>query len=184
MVKKSIKKKALNPILLSFGLLISINLFSQEISRNIFFAEASGVTGIYSVNYERLLRENRNINFGLRAGISLINNSIHYNSKVVFPVSVSLIRNIAKNHFMEIRAGISNNFYQYEDYSERGHGDTNLNYVPPIKTGYIFLPSIGIGYRYQPETKGLFINILAQRIVYFSEEHWFGNLSIGIGYAF
>ena len=184
MVKKSIKKKALNSIILIFGLLASPNLFSQEISRNIIFAEASGVTGIYSVNYERLLKDNRNVNFGIRAGFSYINNSKFYESKLIFPVSFSLIKNIANNHFMEIRAGFSNNFYQYFDWSARGHGDTTLNYIPPKKNGYIFLPSIGIGYRYQPETKGLFFNFLAQRIVYFSEENWYGNLSIGIGYTF
>lgn len=184
MVKKINRKKTQNTIIFLFVLLFSVNLFSQNTSRNIFFAEASGVTGIYSVNYERLLKEKRNHNFGIRAGISFIPYSKHYNSLMVFPVSISYIKNVVNNHFMEIRVGLSNSFNFYKDWSGRGLGDSTNNYSPPIKLGYTLIPSIGLGYRYQPLSKGLFLNILAQRIVYFSEDHWYGNISVGIGYTF
>jgi hypothetical protein len=169
--------------LIVIGLFLSIRASSQDILRNIVFVEASGVTGIYSVNYERLLFKNQNVNLGICGGFALIND-IHYNSRTVFPISLSLIKNIINNHFMEIRVGLANNFYLYKDYSGRGLGDSTNNYVPPKKLGIGILPSIGIGYRYQPETKGIFFNFLVQRITYFSEENWFGNLSLGVGYAF
>ncbi len=164
-------------------MLISVNIFSQDISRNIFFAEASGVTGIYSVNYERLLFESQNVNLGIRGGFSYVND-YHYNSGLLFPVSLSIIKKIKKNHFLEIRTGLSNNLYIYKDWSGKGLGDSTNNYTPPNKLGNILIPSIGIGYRYQPKTNGLFFNILGQRVLYFSKENWYGNLSLGLGYAF
>ena len=92
-------------------MLISVNIFSQDISRNIFFAEASGVTGIYSVNYERLLFKNNNVNLGIRVGFAYVPTFLGYESRTQFPISLSLIKNITKNHFLELRAGLSNNFY-------------------------------------------------------------------------
>jgi len=166
------------------SMLLSLNIFSQDISRNIFFAEASGVTGIYSVNYERLLFKNNNVNMGIRMGFAYSPDLLHYNSRMLYPISLSMIKNITKNHFLEFRAGLSNNLYFYEDWSGKGLGDSTNNYIPPKKLGYTFVPSIGIGYRYQPKTKGLFFNLLAQRILYFSGENWYGNLSVGLGYAF
>lgn len=165
-------------------MLLSVNIFSQDISRNTFFAEASGVTGIYSVNYERLLFKNQNVNLGIRGGFAYVPVFLGYESRTQFPVSLSLIKNIKKNHFLEMRVGLSTSFYIYEDWHGRPLGDTTNSFVPPKKLGMGIIPSIGIGYRYQPETKGVFFNLLAQRIFNLSEENWYGNLSLGVGYAF
>lgn len=166
------------------GLVFSVCLFAQNISRNNAFVELSGVTGIYSVNYERLLRDNKNLNFTFRAGVSYISYNKHYYSNFVFPISFSVLKNISKNHYLEMRLGFANDFYIYNDYTGHALGDTTGTFVPKKILKDNLIPSIGIGYRYQPETKGLFFNFLLQKIVYFSEENWYGNLSLGIGYAF
>jgi hypothetical protein len=165
-------------------MLLSVNIFSQDISRNIIFAEASGVTGIYSVNYERLLFKNQNVNLGIRGGFAYVPVFLGYESRMQFPISLSLIKNITKNHFLEMRVGLSNSFYIYEDWYGRPLGDTTNTFVPTKKLGMGIIPSIGIGYRYQPETKGVFFNLLAQRIPYYSDKYWYENFSLGLGYAF
>lgn len=167
--------------LLILGLFLSINASSQEIARNTFFAEASGVTGLYSANYERLLFESQNVNLGLRGGFAYVPVFLGY---TLFPVSLSLIKNITKNHFLEMRVGLSTSFYIYEDWYGRPLGDTTNIFVPTKKLGMGIIPSIGIGYRYQPEAKGVFFNLLAQRIAYFGKENWYANISVGLGYAF
>lgn len=172
--------------LLILGLFLSINASSQEIARNTIFAEASGVTGLYSVNYERLLFGSQNVNLGLRGGLAYNTGllALYYNSRLIYPISLSLIKNIKKNHFLELRAGFTSSLYTYKDYSGKGLGDSTNNYVPKMKLGMGIIPSIGIGYRYQPKTKGLFFNFLTQRILYFSKENWYGNFSVGLGYTF
>jgi hypothetical protein len=97
-------------------MLLSVNIFSQDIPRNTIFAEASGVTGIYSVNYERLLFKNQNVNLGIRAGFAYVPVFLGYESRTQFPVSLSLIKNITKNHFLELRAGLSNSLNIYHDW--------------------------------------------------------------------
>ena len=165
-------------------MLLSVNIFSQDISRNTIFAEASGVTLFYSVNYERLLFKSNNVNLGIRGGFAFVPAILGFESGVQIPISLSLIKNIINNHFLEIRAGLSNSFYIYEDWYGRPLGDTTNSFVAPIKLGIGFLPSIGIGYRYQPKTKGVFFNFLAQRTPLINDEYWHVNFSLGLGYAF
>lgn len=172
---------------LLFGLIVStfaLNSFSQDIKRNIVFVEGFGSTGHYSVNYERLLFKSDNINLGARIGFSYVPNLYIYNSKYIFPLSLSLLKNVNKNHYLEIRISASNAFYQYEDWSSKGLGDSTGTFVPENKLGMDFLPGIGVGYRYQPQNNGLYFNFLYQSISYFNKEEWYRNLSIGVGYVF
>lgn len=177
-----------NLSLLFVSLFVFVNIYSQDIKKNTVFLEVSGITGIYSINYERLLLKNRTFNLALRGGFAIMSGNIsgssHYDSRVIFPLSLSIIKNAYKNHFLEVRVGLTNSLFMYKDYSGRGLGDSTNNFVPTTKLKNTFIPSIGIGYRYQPEINGLFLNALVQKIVYFSEDNWYGNFSLGIGYVF
>jgi hypothetical protein len=175
--------------LIVIGLFLSIRASSQEIARNTVFGEVFGAAGFYSVNYERFLRDNNNINFTLRAGFSYIheNRAYQYKSDIfIFPMSLSILKNIQKNHFIEVRLSVANilNYKTYE-YSS-GLGDTSRTplHTPIKELEYGIYPSLGLGYRYQPSNKGLFFNFLVQRIPNLSKELWYTNLSVGIGYAF
>ena len=181
---KLLKIKILRISILIFWMLFTGGLFSQNIARNNFFAEAPGVTGIYSVNYERLLFNSDNVNLGLRLGFANTFNSQYYNPGMLIPLSFSLIKNLAKSHFLELRVSLTNNLYIYKDWSGQPLGDSSHSFVPQKKLGIGLVPGIGIGYRYQPETKGLFFNFLLQRIAYFSKENWYEKLSLGVGFAF
>ena len=162
----------------------SLGIFAQEITRNNIFLEGGGATGLYSVNYERLLRENNSLNFAFRIGLAYFPDHVHYSSPMVFPIGFSVLKNITTNHFIELRLAVASSLSMYEDWSNMPLGDTTNTFVPEKKFGVDILPSIGIGYRFQPKTKGLFANFLFQRILYISKEKWYGNISLGIGYAF
>jgi hypothetical protein len=171
------------------GLIFSISILAQDIPRNNVFAEVSGVTGIYSVNYERLLLEKRNFNWAIRGGFAYVSENInfaniYYNSRTLFPISISMIKQISNNNYLEIRIGSSNSLYMYEDWSGKGLGDSTNNFVPDKKLRFGTKPSIGIGYRYQPIANGIFFNFLVQKIALNNEDNLYPYISLGIGYAF
>lgn len=174
------------------GLFFTFGIFAQDIPKNNVFVELSGATGVYSINYERLLGNKETVNYSFRAGLTYLptkvitntNVGLFYNSRVIIPLSFSLLKNLGANNYLEVRVSLATGFYKYEDWSARGLGDSTGTFVPTTKIGYDFIPGIGIGYRYQPKSDGIFFNILLQRVLYFSEENWYGNLSLGFGYAF
>ena len=88
----------------SILLILNINLFSQDISRNKFFIEAGGSSLFYSVNYERLLGEYRDVNLPFRIGLSIMPGTSYYtHGPVSIPLSLGVIKNIKSNHFIEAR---------------------------------------------------------------------------------
>nr|MBC8147295.1 hypothetical protein [Bacteroidota bacterium] len=139
-------------------LFISANLFAQDISQNKLFVEAGGSALIYSINYERLIVNYRDINMPFRIGFSVVLNS-KYRSEgyACIPLSLGIIKKIKANHFIETRIFLTTFTTQIEDYSSRGLGDSSTNYTPEMRTGLDLIPGYGIGYRYQPEKKGLFL---------------------------
>jgi len=168
-------------ILFFIAFILSVNINAQQVTRNNVFAEASGATGIYSVNYERLLSKKRNINFALRGGIMYFPDI--YPSGMAFPISISMIKQEKANHYLEIRISSANSFYIDQKYYG-GLGNPSA-YPPAEKKLKIWTQlSIGVGYRYQPEINGLFFNILLQKTLPFRDEKWYRYLSMGIGYAF
>ncbi len=179
-------------LLIIIGLIFSLNVFAQNIAKNNVFAELSGATGVYSINYERLLGNKETVYFSFRAGLAYFptkvitntNVGLYYNSRIIIPLSFSLLKNLGGNNYLEIRVSLANGFYTYENWKVYGLGDTTGTFKPETKIGYDFIPGIGIGYRYFPKSDGIFFNVLLQRISYFSKENWYGNLSLGIGYAF
>ena len=150
-----------------------------------------GATGIYSINYERLHRNKTDNIFSYRIGLAyipnylLINNymSFYYYSHAVIPISISFMKHIRSNHYLEMRVAVAAGGYIYDDYSGKGLGDSTNNFVPKKAINFTIYPSIGVGYRYQAESNGLFFNILLMKAV-ISESEWYNKISIGAGYAF
>jgi len=117
--------------------LISVNSFSQsspdnKISKNSFIAELSinKNLDLYSIYYDRLLKSNGTLNFGLQAGFTF-STAVETGEKgysVFYPI---------RGYFL---IGKSNHKL------ETGFGVKIL--------GFVF-PDINIGYRYKPKDNGL-----------------------------
>ena len=174
-------KKIKNLLILIIGIGFALNLHSQELKRNLFFAELSGATAFYSINYERLLLNNENVNLGVRIGFAWVSTML-YKSNYVYPISFSVIKSVSDNQFLEMRLAAANTLYQINDYRDRALSDST--FVPKKMLKYDFVPSIGIGYRYQSKNNGLFFNILIQTFPEIDKGEWYRRLSMGIGYAF
>ncbi|MCF8218396.1 MAG: hypothetical protein K9I29_03450 [Bacteroidales bacterium] len=168
-------------IILSLAMfMLSYGLFAQMEAKNNVFIEAFGVTGRYSVNYERLFMNKEALNLAMRAGISYISGNI-YTSNYLYPVSVSLIKQLRKSHYFEFRLFGSNQFYKDEDYSNCGPGGPC---DPETITVHNFYPGLGMGYRYQPALGGLYFSGMVQKRFIKDETTWRDFVSLGMGYAF
>ncbi len=125
--------------------------------RNIVFAEIGGFGGIYSVNYERIFKEDK----GLAARIGLAS----YGKTNAIPTQIVYIIG-ERNHKLELSAGVS----FLTGTIDFGNG-TN---------GFEAIPTAGIKYRYQPQDGGFFFNIGPITLTTFHPV-WGG---IGLGYVF
>jgi hypothetical protein len=171
-------------ILLIFILgIISISLSSQSLtSRNNIYGEYNGNVALLSINYERLLRNNNNINYTLRAGISYLDvNPFTNENTLIIPVSFSVLKNITKKIYFEARLFAFDYFWRDIQYGMGG------SMVISNTSRSTFLLGGGLGLRMQPQTRGLFaqihLNIHAPNSYIKSEPKnpW---ISFGAGYAF
>ena len=171
------------------GIMFSVAVLAQGITRNNIFIQAGGPLGLYSVNYDRFLMEDKKINLAVRIGLAYdINNP---NTSIIAPISLSLLKNLQNSHYLELRLALRNEYSRIvHTYSQRsGMGDPNPTYDSYEEVEYEFTiyPSIDIGYRYQPQSTGLFLNCLVQFIgtqAYYTEDIWYNKLTVGAGCAF
>ena len=141
-------------------------------ARNAIYAEAIGISGWGSINYERKLFIKSNQQFQGRIGLSTLNlrdftNKL--NPDLIVPFALNWL--YGKNHNIEIGVGqtISNTV------SANSTGDT--------ERGFMLSANFNIGYRYQKPTGGLIIRAGYTPIIEFYNNflHWGG---VSIGYAF
>ncbi len=103
---------------------------------------------------------------------------------MAIPLSVSLLHSLGNNSFLEFRFSYTPLFIT-EEYKIKALGDTSgtWEYVERKKQELILC--MGLGYRYQPDSKGMFFNALLQ---FWDEPEYEFNrvsfISIGLGYAF
>ena len=167
--------KKLFLIILAIGFILNVK--SQEITRNNIYVELGGAAMMYSVNYERLLSSNRNINFPLRIGLSYTNTNVFNGDNTIgLPISFSFIKNLNRNIYFETRLFVTPFFYQEQYYSQGGSMSYDTENIVS------FLPGASIGFRGQPSTAGLYYHIHIQSQVIEKEIGPF--LSLGLGYAF
>ncbi len=162
-------------ILLALGFIQSVK--SQEIARNNFYLELGGAAMMYSVNFERLLSTNRDINFPIRIGLSYTNTNVFDGDNTLgIPVGISFIKHLSRNSYFETRAFVTAFFYK-----EKFYGMGGSKFVGS-ESFVKYMPGVSVGLRGQPSTAGLYyhIHIQAQYI-----ERKIGPfLSLGLGYAF
>ena len=162
-------------ILLALGFIQSVK--SQEITRNNIYAELGGAAMMYSVNYERLLTSNRNINFPFRIGLSYTNTNVFDGDNTIgVPISISLIKNLNKSFYFEAGVFVTAFFYE-ENYNGMG-GSTYLGSDAIVK----YMPGASIGFRRQPEAAGVYYHLHLQ--VQFIDSDVGVFPGFGLGYAF
>lgn len=158
-------------------LFFSCHLLGQKadsiIAKNIVFIEALGVGGYGSINYERIVPTKTQVNFGIRAGLSVMrirDFNYKFNPDIVIPFAVNFI--YGTKHRAEIGIGQSlTNMVQAN--AESGEAERNTS----------FHATASIGYRYQKQTGGLYIRVVYSPIYenYNRLRHW-GGLSLGFAF--
>lgn len=159
--------------------------FSQDSKQNIVYAEAIGVTGTYSINYERVLTRNSNLNISLRGGLAYLFGNEEYNSYLLVPLSTSVLKSLDNGHNLELRLSYYSAFYYAYRYTYVGHhGHSELKLSDKKEFGWGGTPGLALGYRYQPSDKRLFANLLYQTSWFFDDQSWYKHLSFGFGISF
>lgn len=166
-----------------FSLLLSFSLHAQSLtSRNNIYSEYNGNVALISMNYERLLRDNNNINYTLRAGISYLDvNPFSNENTLIIPVSFSVLKNITKVFYFEARIFAFEYFWNDKSYAMGG------SVLLSNTSRSTFLLGGGLGLRMQPYSRGFFaqihVNMHAPNSYIITEPKnpW---ISFGAGYAF
>ncbi|MCP4440435.1 MAG: hypothetical protein GY810_15940 [Aureispira sp.] len=156
---------------LSFGIHAQKDL---PISKNILYVEGLGIGGFGSINYERILFDipQHKISLSGRLGVGTYNfldYNHHFNPDLIFPIGI------------------------YAFYGKTHHAELGIGYIlstivqasrslQPIRKANTHL-SFSIGYRYQKNSKGLFIGLRYSPIIEFYKhfKHWGAAY---VGYCF
>ncbi len=157
--------------------LLSFSAFSQndsvKRSRNIIFAEIGGAGGYGSVNYERTMFTKKKLSFALRIGISSYHVRDFYNKfnpDIITPMALNVCYgNIHKIEFNFGQTLTSIVMIDLEEFNPRRQLD--------------FHSFFGIGYRFQPDSGGLFFRCFYSPIIEYNRyfKNWAG---ISVGYSF
>jgi len=171
------------------GVLFSFGVFAQDIPNNNVFIEVGAPYSLVSVNYEYLLTDDINIKYAIRAGLALdMSNPL---GSIIAPLSLSLLKNLKGNNYLELRLALRNELYRklttHAESSGMGNPNPTYNTYEEVEYIYGVYPSIGVGYRYQPQSKGVFLSCLVHIIGLqpeTTENIWYNKISVGAGYAF
>jgi len=172
------------------GIMFSVGVLAQDSANNNVFIEAGGPIGLYSVNYERILQNDSNVIFAVRIGLAYDINSPINSTSIIVPLSFSLLKKMRNNHYLELRLALRNEYSNsiHARSQGSGMGDTTMTFITydEVVHDFTIYPSIGIGYRYQPQSKGLFFNCLVQVLAIQpnAEDLWRNKFNVGVGYAF
>lgn len=131
------------------GLLVSQTAYAQTVlqpfrAKNTVFIELAGKGTVYSINYDRIIRQAR-VAWSLRAGVMYLPESKVFGSSLFLPISINALTGKG-NHHLELSLGQTLRFYpgyKVESQSVPGKTDYPLTFV-------------GVGYRYQKPAGGLF----------------------------
>ena len=135
-----------------------ITIEAQDIARNNIYLELGGPAYLYSVNYEHLLSNNKDINFPIRIGAFF--NSIDGSSDFAnygIPLSISIIKKMSGNSTMYFELKASNTFAFHTKYRSWGAGHGGYSY-----TTLQFVPSLSFGIRRQPAKGGFYYHLNMQ----------------------
>lgn len=150
----------------------------QKSIRNLIYLEAFGAGGYGSLNYERIIFQQKqklppNLKVGFRLGISTFNLkdfNNKFNPDVIIPVSINAI--YGKTHHIEVGLGQTiSNVTQTNSTTFAIERQTTLN------------SNFTAGYRYQKSERGVIFRLNYSPIISTDKVYnsWFG-LSIGYGF--
>jgi len=150
---------------------------AQESSRNGVYVEWMNEGPVYSINYDRIIRQGERLNYSLSFGLS-------GTSKVyAFPAGIHFLTGASNPHHFEF--GITLIPYIRLDHMPEGEVKK--------QTDTYFYVNPGFGYRYQAEGTGLFVKAIAGPSLLLDppsndfwnmDPHWYGYCSLGIGVSF
>ncbi|WP_276502017.1 hypothetical protein [Terrimonas pollutisoli] len=141
------------------------------VAKNTFYTEWTSQGPVYSINYDRIIRQGEKVDYSVRAGFSLQKDALS------FPVSLSVMTG-RNEHHPEFSLAVT----PYIDRSKYKDQTDSYIYVNP-----------GIGYRYQKLNGGVFIRVAAGPSIFLdppSDDFWrmdpklHAFASAGIGFSF
>ncbi len=176
-------------ILIITALIFALLINAQEnsgIKRNNMFLEIGGAGYLGSLNYERMLTDNTELNFPLRIGLLYLYGSgmPSKSHNLIVPMSVSVIKKIqgSDNLYWEFKA-ITSCFYKIEMTSEDPRG----RWPESTENSIMFVPAISLGLRRHDFSCGFYYHLHFQ-MSYNNEDDsnkklspWF---SVGLGHTF
>lgn len=148
----------------------------QQQAKNAVYIEGATRGPVYSVNYDRIIRQGDKLAYSLRAGFSIEKKAVS------FPVGINFITGLNDHH-----AEFSLTIIPYIKQVDKNSGANNDG-----SDKYFFI-NPAVGYRFQKKEKGIFIKAAAGPSIFLdppSNDFWnmdpkiyaFG--SIGVGFSF
>lgn len=151
-------------------------IYAQKTAKNALYMEGATRGPVYSVNYDRRLKQGGRVDYSLRAGFSVSGN------KVSLPLGLNMITGRGEHH---AEFGLS--VIPQIDYKDHLIGRNEDR-----SDKYIFV-NPGIGYRYQKPGKGIFLKASAGPSVFLDPpagDFWnmdpklYAFAAIGVGFSF
>ena len=135
-----------------------ITIEAQDIARNNIYLELGGPAYLYSVNYEYLLSNNKDINFPIRIGVFYNSPNEYFGfANYGIPLSISIIKKMSGNSTMyfELKALVTIAYYKKSN--TMGHGQAFTYY-----TTRQYTPGVSFGIRRQPAKGGFYYHLNMQ----------------------
>jgi hypothetical protein len=150
--------------------------FGQQQAKNAVYLEAASKGPVYSINYDRIIRQGDKLAYSLRAGFSVEKNAVS------FPVGINFITGQNDHH-----AEFSLTIIPYIDRVDKNSGLNN------DATDKYFFINPAIGYRFQKMEKGIFIKASVGPSIFLdppANDFWnmdpkvyaFGSISAGFSF--
>lgn len=164
-------------ILLVFLLIVFSKLaLAQEMPpKHTFYAELAFRGPVYSINYDRVFKQEEKFAFSYRLGFSITKEAL------ALPLGFNVFTGKNSAH-LELSLSVVPYIEQYETFlSKNDHSDTFIYLIP------------GLGYRYQKPSGGLFFKVVLSPLILLdppSNDFWnmdpklFGAGSFGGGWSF
>jgi hypothetical protein len=131
-------------LLVLIGCIARTDAISQQRSRNAVYLEGASRGPVYSVNYDRILRQGQQLAWSARLGLSVEKNAVS------FPFGLNLITGLNRHHAAFDLTLIP--YLKKVDKNDPSNNDGSDKY---------FYINPSIGYRFQQAEKGIFLKAFA-----------------------
>ena len=154
-------------------------------NKNSIQLELFGTSGLYSLNYERIVLNKPNNKLGLKGGFAYIRRykAVNY---FRFPIGVEYLQSFQKHH---LTLGLANVFDVRTGVDSISFTSPNPSLIDPLPTIYfdpiVLYLSPTVGYRFQkPNEQFIFKVFLSSHIRFYPSFRFGINGGLSFGYAF